>query len=427
MSSDIKTKQIVKQEVAREDNDLKTVYYYVDTENGVDIKTKEVFKKEVKTIFYQLRLNWKTKEVLNKYKTIERITLEGLTSLPQGFSTRASKNYAVTKTLNPLIRFIDDNSDFKEIIISKTKKTKINNSVIIINIKDVDYIRKNISALINTVNKKNKVFVQNFFAEKFPSYFDKTKYKYQKGTIFRLINENQKLEKEISTEDKKALFDLFERLSFSKQSIFEKKELISTKEKIERKFIEDVLNEFKRLLSLKKITENKWQDFFKENAWIFSQIFAHPTVFFEDQAFVGGKAINNKNGKYVDFLYNNKLTKNSALIEIKKHTTKLLKDNPYRGSDVFQPENELSGAISQIIDQKEVYSKKFDAIRGEDDIFSFNPKCIIIVGKIDSLKKKQIKSFELLRSNLKDVEIITFDELFERINSILQIFGGTEK
>ena len=40
--------------------------------------------------------------------------------------------------------------------------------------------------------------------------------------------------------------------------------------------------------------------------------------------------------------------------------------------------------------------------------------------------QKQYKAFELIRSGLKDVEIITFDELYERIKSILSIFKQEE-
>ena len=126
-------------------------------------------------------------------------------------------------------------------------------------------------------------------------------------------------------------------------------------------------------------------------------------------------------------MYANKLTRNSVLIEIKKHTTRLLSDKPYRGSDVFHMDKELSGAINQALDQKETYCKQFETIRRpEDDITSFNPRCVIIIGKVDTLSKKQFKAFELLRSSFKDIEIITFDELYIRINSILSIFKKDE-
>ena len=88
---------------------------------------------------------------------------------------------------------------------------------------------------------------------------------------------------------------------------------------------------------------------------------------------------------------------------------------------------ELSGAINQVLDQKDTYAKKFDSIKGENAIQSFNPKCIILIGRLDVLDIKQHKAFELLRSSFKDIEIITFDELFARIQLVLSIFKREDK
>lgn len=230
------------------------------------------------------------------------------------------------------------------------------------------------------------------------------------------------VERDLSADDKEALFDLFNKLSLSRKDIFEKQELIKTREIIEKKFIEDVLKQFERYLEFKRISEEKWQEFFKDNSWIFSQLFAYPTVIFKDKAYVGGKSIQDTEGRIVDFLYANKLTKNSAIIEIKKHTAIMLSKKPYRGGSVFALNKELSGAISQVLDQRDTYLKKFESITcGE--IVAFNPKCIVIIGKISDLSEEQAKSFELLRTALKDVEIITYDELYERIKAILSIFS----
>ena len=46
---------------------------------------------------------------------------------------------------------------------------------------------------------------------------------------------------------------------------------------------------------------------------------------------------------------------------------------------------------------------------------SFNPRCIILIGCLSDMTEKQRNCFELFRSNSKDVEIITYDELFEKI------------
>ncbi len=415
--------EIIKQEVVLSDDKNKTVYHYLNSERDIDIKTKEVFKKEDKTIFHQLRTDWRTKEVIPKYKTIKTITLEGMRgSLPLGFSTKASRNYGVTKTLSPLIKFLDKDSDFEDITLSKDKKTGYSKTKLTINIKDLEFVRKNISSLIRLINEKNKVFVQNYFADKFPSQFGGTFEKYQKGTIYRLLSEYRRLDKELNSDDKTALFDLFEKLSLSDKKIFEQKDWILAKEKIEKKFIEDVISEFERLISLKRIKEDTWQKFFKKNAWIFSQIFAYPTVLFKDQAYLGGKSIHGKGGKYIDFLYENKLTKNSALIEIKKHTTKILSQKPYRGENVYCIDKEVSGAISQVLDLKHTYNIKFESIREEGDIQSFNPKCILIIGLHNNLQRQQIGCFELFRNNLKDIEIVTFDELLEKIRATLNLF-----
>lgn len=415
--------EITKNEVVKQDTEDMTVYHYVDTEEGLNVKSKEVFKKQDKFIIYPFFLHRKSGEARPKYHKIKSFTFEGMTNkLPPGFISSASRGYGVTRSLRPLIKIIESNVDTEDITISKDKKTEITKSSFVLNYKDLETIRKDSGSISRLFYEKNRTLVNNHFAKLIPQKFKNKREKYQKGTISQIINEYEHIEQSLSADDKSTLLELFKKLSLAKNNLFEKQELISTREKIEKKFIEDVLKEFERLLLLKKVREEKWQDFFKENAWIFSQLFAHPTVLFEDKAYVGGKTIQNKDGKVVDFLYANKLTKNSALIEIKKHTTKLLSKKPYRGTDVFHMDKELSGVINQVLDQKETYCKKFDSIRGEANINSFNPKCIIIIGKISSLDGNQSKAFELLRSSLKDIEIVTFDELYDRIKSILSIF-----
>ena len=56
-----------------------------------------------------------------------------------------------------------------------------------------------------------------------------------------------------------------------------------------------------------------------------------------------------------------------------------------------------------------------------EGLYGFN--CI---GTIKQLTKEQYKSFELLRTAIKDVEIITYDELYDRIKGILSIFSREE-
>ena len=52
------------------------------------------------------------------------------------------------------------------------------------------------------------------------------------------------------------------------------------------------------------------QPFFKKNAWILSQIFNTPFMIMKDCSYVGGKSLSNRNGKFTDFIHQNKVTKN---------------------------------------------------------------------------------------------------------------------
>jgi len=174
--------------------------------------------------------------------------------------------------------------------------------------------------------------------------------------------------------------------------------------------------------------EEFWRRVFKEYAWIISQIFACPYVFIGDEYYYGGKRSNNRGGVYGDFLYKNKLTGNVAFIEIKTPMTRII-GKKYRGDNdidqntIYSFSDDLSGGVIQVLNQRKVFQQKQDSL-GESETNIFNSKCVLIIGKSRNLKQGQKKSFDLYRNNIKDVEIITYDELFERIKNLKDIFRG---
>ncbi|MYL33249.1 DUF4263 domain-containing protein [Pontibacillus yanchengensis] len=169
--------------------------------------------------------------------------------------------------------------------------------------------------------------------------------------------------------------------------------------------------------------EEYWQKLFKENSWIISQIFATPLVFFQDKAYLGGKGLSNKGGKEVDFIYQNGFTKDVSLIEIKTPNTSLL-SKEYR-NNVFSIHNDLSGAIVQVLSYKEKIQRDYNAINADtiSDFSVFNPICVVIAGNIKELEGSEIQSFELYRKELKNVIVITFDELYEKIKHLLDLIS----
>jgi uncharacterized lipoprotein YehR (DUF1307 family) len=188
---------------------------------------------------------------------------------------------------------------------------------------------------------------------------------------------------------------------------------------------------FKKLLevwNLNKENDNEdfWQKLFRNNYWCISNLFTEPVMFFNEKAFVGGKGIENKGGKLVDFLYKNKITSYVSLVEIKTPKTKLI-GSEYRNG-IYGISSELSSSINQVLSYKDKMQKDYYRLFAESEtkFELINPKCILICGNItDSLKNNcQKSSFELFRKNLKDVEIITYDELFSKIEIFLKVFSG---
>lgn len=185
---------------------------------------------------------------------------------------------------------------------------------------------------------------------------------------------------------------------------------------------------------LKEWEENKsnpdeefWQNKFEENNWILSQIFACPYIYLKDKPYLGGKGISNTGGVCSDFLMKHPSSENIAFIEIKSPTKKLLKPSLYRGTNdsdenaIYSPSGELGGAINQVINQRDNFLEKKHSL-GKFARDYRNPKCVLIIGKREELLEGQAKNFDLFRHNLQNVEILTFDELFERIKLLKEIF-----
>lgn len=172
--------------------------------------------------------------------------------------------------------------------------------------------------------------------------------------------------------------------------------------------------------------ESFWQTFFKQNSWVIAQIFSYPVILIQDQAYVGGKGIDNTGGNIVDFLYKNGLSDNVLLVEIKTPVASIV-GNAYRDKS-YCASSELSGSITQILNYKYELQKNYrDLVRQDNGVFQiFNPQCMVVVGTLldGNLNGEQRKSFELFRSNSKQVEIVTFDELFRKVQILTDLLEG---
>ena len=172
--------------------------------------------------------------------------------------------------------------------------------------------------------------------------------------------------------------------------------------------------------------EDFWQDFLTNHSFVLEQIFYLPVVIVQSKAYVGGKSVMNRGGNLVDFLIKNKVTKAVGLIEIKTPKTPLLRSQ-YRDG-IYNISSELSGAVIQVLSYRESLTRERDSLlrRHGLDLESFDPKCVVIIGRVDreldSPEKKQ--AFEVFRRQMSDVEIITYDEIFERTKRLVELLEG---
>jgi len=169
--------------------------------------------------------------------------------------------------------------------------------------------------------------------------------------------------------------------------------------------------------------EDFWQNLFKENSWILSHISPAPNIILNQKAYVGGKSIDNIGGNYADFLYKNSITDNICIIEIKTPSTNIL-GQKYR-NNVYSISSELAGATGQVCEMRNALISNFHTLSANSsvDFNSYNPRGFIIAGnankELDDPQK--VKSFDLFRNELSNVEIITFDELFQKIKFLITL------
>lgn len=166
--------------------------------------------------------------------------------------------------------------------------------------------------------------------------------------------------------------------------------------------------------------EEYWQNLFTNNPTILFSIIPSVGQIICKKPYMGGKAINNSGGTISDFI-NKCGTRNVSIIEIKKPTTKLIEEK-YRNG-VFSPSNELASAIVQVRKQKDLLLKGYYEIKNNSEkqgikFDAYDPKTYLIIGNSADLDEDKIESFELFRNSLKDIEIITFNEIVEKLTLI---------
>jgi Domain of unknown function (DUF4263) len=191
-------------------------------------------------------------------------------------------------------------------------------------------------------------------------------------------------------------------------------------------------NEFVGLENLKSLVndwdahkdekrEEFWQSLFAKHSAVLSQLFAYPVLLIKDKAYLGGKDLTNAGGHIIDFLCKLESTGAAAMIEIKTPLTDLLASE-YRDG-IYPISNDLTGAIAQALRYKSSLAENLQNLqRGEQVVIPSEPYCVIVAGDCCQLNSRDKKiSFEAFRERLHGVRLLTFDEVYSRVQSLLSL------
>lgn len=178
--------------------------------------------------------------------------------------------------------------------------------------------------------------------------------------------------------------------------------------------------------------EKVWQHFFKNNQWIFGYGLDYRfQEILQDEVNLNSANLAGKNAVNADFLLaDNKFT---TFVEIKRPDTKLFGEKKNR-SNSWKLSTDLYEAHSQILEHKACgqiklseSTREYDENGEEIKQKAYDSKTILIIGTWKEIelncnaqeRKIKEKTLELFRQNSKNVEIITFDELYERAKFIV--------
>lgn len=212
--------------------------------------------------------------------------------------------------------------------------------------------------------------------------------------------------------------------------------LLLQNKKVSLKLSQDA---YKEKYRLRNGEEYIWQHFLKNNKWILglNTDFKFFYEFYEEQKLGVENSLGSGSPK-VDFFGVSDFT---ILVELKTASTQIFKKSHSKGrANTWDFTSDFIEAVSQCLGQKVELDKSFEHksfINPEnnkrlqkDSTFNEDSKILLVIGNkknefpihdFDNTNINKYHTFERFRRNLRNVDIITYDELFER--SYYLVFG----
>jgi hypothetical protein len=182
--------------------------------------------------------------------------------------------------------------------------------------------------------------------------------------------------------------------------------------------------------------EKVWQHFFQKNPWIFGFGLDYRFLsILQAEAHIADTDLDGNDAAIVDFLMG--CTNFTVLVEVKKPSTPLFVKSQNRANS-WRLSKDFIDAVSQILEQKASWQIKAETnahknFNAEGELLrqrTLDPKCILITSSDEAFagseKEREIKlrTFELFRRDTRNIEIVTYDELYERACFIVSEKGS---
>ena len=189
------------------------------------------------------------------------------------------------------------------------------------------------------------------------------------------------------------------------------------------------LEDFEKLYEKNNISEKDWQNFFQKHLWVLG-------LTLQQQLLLPSKPSGELKKDDMDASLQTS-SHFRIIAEIKTHKTHLIgatyrernQENSNSLNNCYNISNDLSGGVIQILQYKQSIKDNISKQKDKDgqecyNIANFNPKCYLIIGNTEELNDEgKNECFELFRRNCKDVEIITYDEIYAKIKYIVNNFN----
>lgn len=376
-----------------------------------------------------------------KYGDLEIITLDGfdyggaetadeameiLEALPSAFVKDYDYGLGFRKDYNYIPHTLES-WGIKHLVISKKDSASLDkeNATCTIKYAEFEQVRKSVDRITRQArissNKLKDISVHNvltFFLYAEEEHAEKMLDARDDDFLARLIAKSSPVISVKLTKDEQS--EAVKRVADNKDAIAkdQPQTLIKLRNDIELVTLEQLIQKFEEMFG-KRLTEDRWQALFNENPFILTLAFGYPIIKIQDQASVGGRKISGIGEKVTDYLVKHGISNNAALFEIKTPGTRLLNKTPYRDG-VYTPSSDLAGAVNQMLDQKHKFQKEIAGIKDNSRIYdleSYAVHGVLVIGKTPDDSDEQ-KSFELFRGNSKDIAIVTFDELLEKLKQL---------